>query len=233
MDTRSARGESKQANKHRRKSGDGGSDQVSPDVPPMKDLLLDCALELFSRKGYSETSVSEIVKAAGATQPVLYYYFENKEALFLALVDKSLARYARVLQQAVPARVSAKMQLIELVRQGYLASVQDPVLTRLLFSLGYASPVQLDVIGRVEVVIGRFIATLEDLIRDGVAQGEIPGFPAGDLALAVFSIFFKSLESGIFGTCYDPGLEGMLRIVSQTLSFPPEAKKPLARRRCR
>ena len=44
---------------------------------------LSAARELFARKGYSGTSVREIVAAADVTKPVLYYYFRNKEGLYL------------------------------------------------------------------------------------------------------------------------------------------------------
>lgn len=40
------------------------------------------AVRLFSDKGYHGTSMRDIMNAAGCTQPTLYYYFGNKQALF-------------------------------------------------------------------------------------------------------------------------------------------------------
>src|SRR5512143_2819934 len=48
--------------------------------------LLEAASELFARKGYASTTVREIVADAGVTKPVLYYYFGNKEGIFLELL---------------------------------------------------------------------------------------------------------------------------------------------------
>ncbi len=50
-----------------------------PDVGKSEDndserRLLDCALTLFSTKGYVATGVRELIDLAGVTQPVLYYY---------------------------------------------------------------------------------------------------------------------------------------------------------------
>jgi len=40
-----------------------------------KKLLLEKAIELFSQRGYHETKISDIVKAANLTQPTFYLYF--------------------------------------------------------------------------------------------------------------------------------------------------------------
>lgn len=53
------------------------------------DSALDKALEVFRRKGYEATSLSDITEALGINRPSLYAAFGNKEELF----TKALARY--------------------------------------------------------------------------------------------------------------------------------------------
>jgi AcrR family transcriptional regulator len=53
-----------------------------------KDALVDRAIELFRAKGYSATSIGDIVAACGITKGSLYYHFESKEELALAAMDK-------------------------------------------------------------------------------------------------------------------------------------------------
>lgn len=53
-----------------------------------KKLLLEKAIELFSKHGYHETKISDIVKAANLTQPTFYLYFQSKESLFNDLNEK-------------------------------------------------------------------------------------------------------------------------------------------------
>lgn len=48
-------------------------------------LILTTAKELFLQNGYQNTSTRDIAKAAGLTQPALYYHFSNKEKLFLEI----------------------------------------------------------------------------------------------------------------------------------------------------
>ena len=50
-----------------------------------KQQLLDRAAELFAERGYAETRVIDIVRAAGVAKGLFYWYFENKEALFKEL----------------------------------------------------------------------------------------------------------------------------------------------------
>ncbi|MEK4173640.1 helix-turn-helix domain-containing protein [Lysinibacillus sp. FSL L8-0312] len=47
-----------------------------------KQILLEKAIELFSDKGYYQTKISDIVKAANVTQPTFYLYFKSKDALY-------------------------------------------------------------------------------------------------------------------------------------------------------
>jgi AcrR family transcriptional regulator len=52
-----------------------------------KQQLLDRAAELFAERGYSETRVIDIVRAAGVAKGLFYWYFDNKEALFRELAE--------------------------------------------------------------------------------------------------------------------------------------------------
>ncbi|MFW9808250.1 MAG: TetR/AcrR family transcriptional regulator [Candidatus Thorarchaeota archaeon] len=53
----------------------------------MEKILL-AALSLFSKKGYHETSMDDIVKKSGFSKGAIYGYFDSKETLFLELQKK-------------------------------------------------------------------------------------------------------------------------------------------------
>lgn len=46
--------------------------------------ILEAAKGLFNRQGYSKTSVDDISQAVGMRKSSLYYYFKNKEDLFMS-----------------------------------------------------------------------------------------------------------------------------------------------------
>jgi AcrR family transcriptional regulator len=55
--------------------------------------LMTSASELFSRKGYTNTSVAEITKAAGYSKGIFYHHWESKDELFLKIVEQKLQEY--------------------------------------------------------------------------------------------------------------------------------------------
>jgi AcrR family transcriptional regulator len=70
--------------------------------PATVSALLDAALELFAEQGYGATSVPEICARAGLTKGAFYSNFANKDALFLALLDRSWERRAQWIRRAMP-----------------------------------------------------------------------------------------------------------------------------------
>ncbi|MEZ6243928.1 MAG: TetR/AcrR family transcriptional regulator [Phycisphaerales bacterium] len=54
-----------------------------------KEQLLDRAAELFAERGYARTTTSELAKAAGVTEPIIYRHFASKRGLFIALIERT------------------------------------------------------------------------------------------------------------------------------------------------
>ncbi|MGI8923722.1 MAG: TetR/AcrR family transcriptional regulator [Fimbriimonadales bacterium] len=50
--------------------------------------LIDVALELFSQKGWENTSIKDLAEAGGVAPGLFYHYFENKEDLLLAVFER-------------------------------------------------------------------------------------------------------------------------------------------------
>ena len=51
-----------------------------------RQLIITKSLELFVKKGYSETKISDIAKAANMSVGLMFHYFESKEQLYEELV---------------------------------------------------------------------------------------------------------------------------------------------------
>jgi AcrR family transcriptional regulator len=64
---------------------------------------LDAAMELFAEQGFGATSIPDICTRAGLTKGAFYSNFADKDALFLALLDRSWNRRAAWIRRAMPA----------------------------------------------------------------------------------------------------------------------------------
>ena len=51
--------------------------------------LIDTAEQLFIAQGYEQTSISDIVREVNVSQGAFYYYFESKEDVLVAAMEKT------------------------------------------------------------------------------------------------------------------------------------------------
>lgn len=65
-----------------------------------RDIILECALELFYAKGYDSVGVQEIADTAGITKPTLYYYFGSKIGLLNEVLDVNCTEFIAVVKEA-------------------------------------------------------------------------------------------------------------------------------------
>jgi AcrR family transcriptional regulator len=53
-----------------------------------EEQMVEAAIGIFAARGFHSASMDEIAEASGITKPMLYAYFDSKEGLFLACVEK-------------------------------------------------------------------------------------------------------------------------------------------------
>jgi AcrR family transcriptional regulator len=68
---------------------------------PMAQRILDAAVRLFAQKGFAATSTREVVEAARVTKPMLYYYFDSKEGLCRAALERFRDRFEARLRRVL------------------------------------------------------------------------------------------------------------------------------------
>ncbi len=64
-----------------------------------RQRIADCALALFSDKGFAATSVREIAASVELTVPAMYYHFDSKDGLLAALVEPFVTDGHRLLDE--------------------------------------------------------------------------------------------------------------------------------------
>ncbi|MGQ9926947.1 MAG: TetR/AcrR family transcriptional regulator [Chloroflexaceae bacterium] len=58
---------------------------LEPISSPTAVKIVDAASHLFMQRGYKAVSINDIIRAADVTKPTLYYYFADKEELFVQM----------------------------------------------------------------------------------------------------------------------------------------------------
>jgi AcrR family transcriptional regulator len=66
-------------------------DAMVPASIPIPDKLRRVSVTLFAEHGYAQTSVQQIVDAAGVTKGALYHYFSSKDDLLFDIYDRLLS----------------------------------------------------------------------------------------------------------------------------------------------
>ena len=75
-----------------------------PRAQERRHRILDAALRTFSRRGYRDTSVDEIAEGSRTSKGGVYFHFPNKEAIFLALLNRSTAHLLERIETAMAAQ---------------------------------------------------------------------------------------------------------------------------------
>ena len=57
-------------------------------TPDTRYRILNAAINVFSQKGYHDTRVDEIVRAAETSKGGVYFHFPSKQDIFLGLMDE-------------------------------------------------------------------------------------------------------------------------------------------------
>ncbi|MCW8880881.1 MAG: TetR/AcrR family transcriptional regulator [Sedimenticola sp.] len=68
-----------------------------------RQLIIDKSLQLFSVKGYHNTSINNILEATSLTKGGLYGHFSSKEAIWYAVYDEAVRRWHAVVFKGVSA----------------------------------------------------------------------------------------------------------------------------------
>jgi AcrR family transcriptional regulator len=139
--------------------------------------ILAAALEVFSAKGYHETTMADIARGTGLSYGVVYWYFESKDDLFqelMTLEEQTLRdRISVAVVEAGQSNVGALLRTV--VRTIFEYFEEHPASTRLLFR---DTPAFGDRFERhLSDMFSRFIADLEALVVDAQQRGYLRDAP--------------------------------------------------------
>src|SRR5437763_5685288 len=91
-----------------------------------RQQILDGALQVFSRKGYTEATNRDVAEAAGINSPgLIYHYFADKEDLLRSVIEQHAPPLQWVARAEALMALPPEEALTQLGRS-YLRLVEDP-----------------------------------------------------------------------------------------------------------
>jgi len=164
------------------------------------DVILKGAWDAFSKLGYHQTRLEDIATAAGFSKTALYYYYENKEEIFMDLVIREGGRVFENVKERVE-QTDTTLDAIEQYARSVLAVFGEHfnlMMGMMDFEAGIPpNPAQFhnqkDKMASMKEIVNAFPELTAEVIRNGRRRGEV------SVALddAVISEYVNSILRGI------------------------------------
>lgn len=163
-------------------------------IPPEKRArVIDSATKEFAKKGYHDASIGSIADKAGISVGSIYKYFENKQDLFLTIIDESISRVETLLLGLAKADEDVMIKVEKILREIISVSREDEVLIKLYNSMTTINDKKL---------ARQFATEMEKItaevyteaIREGQENGEIRKDIDPGIAAFLIDDLFMSLQ---------------------------------------
>jgi AcrR family transcriptional regulator len=173
----------------------GGVDRAVRLRPDKREQILTAAVRAFAAGGYAGTSTREIAEAAGAKEPLLFYHFGNKAALYFAAFEKQHTMLVEDLLASLEGQQDASARL-KTFAEVYLKHHLGTGLGVIVIEFGGLPP---EIMASISAMNDALRARLVRILADGVASGVFRPIDVSMCAHAILGLlltFIKIHERG-------------------------------------
>lgn len=148
--------------------------------------IFDASVHLFLEKGFNETSMHEIARAAGVGKSTLYDYFNTKEQILESCFEEEIEKIAGRAQEIMRQELNTPEKLRKIM-QMHLEFLVANKQFYLKLSLE-AQRLSLESQNRIQVMRHAYQDMLRELIEEGIRRGELRPVNALLAARSVFGL---------------------------------------------
>lgn len=139
----------------------------------VREKILQSAEVLFARKGYHGTSMDDIVRESGLSKGAIYWYFESKQDIFLALSDRRLTSRMDEIKSCFSPADSAKKKLEKVAENTFGQRTENSrEVFRINLEIWVEAPRIKSLQRRLENRYEKAHRLLAEIINEGVNNGE-------------------------------------------------------------
>ena len=108
------------------------SDKTRQKKDTKRTTMMQAAVRVFAEKGYYAATVRDIVNASNVAIGTFYFYFPDKETLFVYLYEETADFLLQTIQQALSSRATLPHQVAAGIRGYVNIAVFEPAVIQLL-----------------------------------------------------------------------------------------------------
>ncbi len=147
--------------------------RVKLDADTRKQQIVEAATAVFTRKGFSQASMDDIVQESGLSKGGLYWHFKSKDDIVTAVIDQFFTAEFSGIAAILAAPIPAGQKLAQLARESMSNTVNQLSRYRSIWLEFYALAGRPGAFRqRMMGYMNQYIEMLTGLIRVGVETGE-------------------------------------------------------------
>jgi AcrR family transcriptional regulator len=137
----------------------------------VKEKITQQSIRLFEKKGFSETSIQDIVDSLGVTKGTFYYYFSSKEELLMDIHYRYIYDLVENQQRIIESgQQGCKDKLASIVHM-LIGNIDEQGASAKIFFREMKN-LNEEHLGKIIPLRDQFRLNIEKLIKEGIDQGE-------------------------------------------------------------
>ncbi|MFN2128029.1 MAG: TetR/AcrR family transcriptional regulator [Anaerolineales bacterium] len=153
-----------------------------------KRQILDAASNVFSKKGFHDARMDDIVKQSGLSKGTIYWYFKSKDEIITCILDDIFAIEFTHLKHLLYSDMSARERIKKFAKIA-LADVENysinaPIIYEFISTASRESSVK-KILKR---YMRSFMEILEPIVQHGINDGEFQNIDPQEAAIAIGAV---------------------------------------------
>jgi AcrR family transcriptional regulator len=174
----------------------------APQRQPSRDKILDCAEQLFARRGFAGIGLAEVAEQVGLSKSSLFHHFSSKAQLYAAVMARILDRIEAELVRSLADGGGPAQRLERWLDVVIDLLASHPTYARLLLRSLFEDDELTGVLPEEQAVnatMRRIVVAAERLLREGIEVGVFRPVNVPHMVQSIIGATVFHFASGDFG----------------------------------